>query len=138
MAHLPQAQSTTRQNVPRSEQNLNLVIFGIQESKKGTPRHIRIDEHLKAVTATLEKLDSNIDDCHRLGKYSEQAHSPCPILAKFNRAIDVSRVLSKWSVLPPVIIKCDMTREECKLEAILLKQRWLLIQSGTSKKAITK
>ena len=128
--------------IPRHNTNLNLVVYGVQESKKGTPRHIRVEEDLKSVTSTLSSIDNAIDDhfirdCIRLGKYKEDAHSPRPILAKFVRSTDVSRLLSKRSKLRhPTIIKPDMTPSQRYQEAVLLKQRWLLIQDGTPKQSI--
>lgn len=86
---------------PHSDRNSNVVI-----SKKGTPR---VAEDLESITATLTKIDSTINDytirdCYRLGKYSENARSPRPILAIFNRSIDASKVLSRRSSLPPPFI----------------------------------
>ena len=71
------------------------------------------------------------------GKYQEQHRHPRPILIRFNRAIDVSLLLSKTSSLPNGIrIKPDMTREERLIKSILLKERWALIQRETERKAI--
>ena len=131
-----------RPQVHRTDRSLNLVIFGIKESKRGTHRHTRSIEDLASVTATLAELDTNLDDfsirvCYRLGKFSDQARFPRPILVKFNRAMDVARILSNRSKLrSPVVIKPDLTPEQRSQEAALLKQRWRLIQSGTPKKSI--
>ena len=122
--------------------NLNLVVYGVQESKKGTLRHVRVEEDLKSVTTALSSIDNAIDDhsirdCIRLGKYKQDARSPRPILAKFVRSTDVSRLLSKRSKLRhPIIIKPDMTPSQRYQEAVLLKQRWLLTQDGTPKQSI--
>ena len=128
--------------LPRPDRSLNLVFYGIPESKKGTPKHIRSSDDLSFVTDILSKADTKIDNfsiriCHRLGKYKEHAPSPRPILVTFNRASDVSHILHKRSSLPSnFVIKPDMTPEQRAREALLLKQRWLLIQSGTPKKDI--
>ena len=46
------------------------------------------------------------------------------VLTRFNRAIDVTLLLSKTSSLPSGIkIKPDMTPEEQHIESILLKER---------------
>ena len=132
----------TSASIPRLDTNLNLVVYGVQESKKGTPRHIRVEEDLKSVTTALSSIDNAIDDhsirdCIRLGKYKEDARSPRPILAKFVRSTDVSRLLSKRSKLRhPIVIKPDMTPSQRHQEAVLLKQRWLLTQDGTPKQSI--
>ena len=137
---LPVSNTTTL--VSRPDTNLNLVIYGIQESRKGSPKHIRAEEDLESVTTTLSNIDDAIDDysirdCIRLGKYKENARSPRPILAKLFRPTDVSRLLSKRSKLQhPIVIKPDMTPTQRSQEAILLKQRWLLMQSGTPKQSI--
>ena len=62
---------------------------------------------------------------------------PRPILVSFNRAIDVSTLLSKTSSLPNGIqIKRDMTKDERLVESILVKERWALIQKKTERKSI--
>ena len=79
----------------------------------------------------------SIRDLHQLGKYQEQHRRPRPILITFNRAIDVSLLLSKTSSLPNGIwIKPDMTREERLIKLILQKERWALIQRETERKTI--
>jgi len=55
------------------------------------------------------------------------------ILIRFNRAIDVSLLLSKTRFLPSGIwIKPVMTPEEQLIESILLKERWGLIQKESN------
>ena len=78
-----------------------------------------------------------IKDCFRLGKFNPQRSQPRPILVKFVRIADVSRILSNKSVLsPPIRIKPDMSPEERLRDSILLKERWSLIQSGIPKNDI--
>ena len=137
-----QPSSFPRVPIARSDRSLNLVVYGIPECKKGTPKHNRFSNDLTSVTNSLTSLDPiigdySIKDCHRLGKYSTQTSHPQPILVKFNRASDVSQILYKRSCLsPPIIIKPDLTPEQRAQEALLLKQRWQLIQSGISRKNI--
>jgi len=46
-------------------------------------------------------------------------------------------VLSKARFLPKEIrIKPDKSQEERQIESVLLKERWVLIQAGTERKAI--
>ena len=114
----------------------------MQESRKGTPRHTRVEQDLQSVTATLSTIDNAIDhhsirDCIWLGKCKEDARFPRPILARFVRSTDVSRVLSKRAKLShPIAIKPDLTPTQRHQEAVLLKQRWLLTQDGTPKQSI--
>lgn len=138
----PPIAHTTRSNALRTDRNLNLVIYGIQECNKGTPRHVRSADDLESVTSTLASVDASLNDfsirdCFRLGKYNEIARTPRPILAKFNRATDVSNILSKRSSLPQsIVVKPDMTPEQRSQEAVLLKERWLQMQSGVPKQSI--
>jgi len=53
-------------------------------------------------------------------------------LLKLNRAVDVISVLSNLGA-KSVSIKPDMTPEERKIEGLLLKERWSLLQSGVDK-----
>ena len=102
----------------RSDHSINLVVYGILECKKGTPKYMQLSTDLTAVTNTFTTLDTNIGDysirdCYRLGKYSMNTRRPRPILVKFNRVSDVSQILYKRSNLPPlIIIKADLTPEQ--------------------------
>ena len=42
------------------ERKFNVIIIGLRESSKGTPRRIRLTSDLTAITATLSSLDSSI------------------------------------------------------------------------------
>lgn len=127
---------------PQQDRKFNVVIYGIEECAKGMPRHERSGLDLSNISRIITKVDENINplsirDLHRLGKYQEQSKRPRPILVRFNRAIDVSILLSKASSLPNSIrIKPDLTPDERKTESILLKERWALIQKETERKAI--
>ena len=51
--------------------------------------------------------------------------------------MDASSILSKRSDLPNgIFVKPDMTPEEQRTEASLLKERWLLMQKGINKNDI--
>ena len=126
----------------RPDRRFNLVIFGIKESPKGTKRHIRSADDIKAATSILSSINPSISefsirDCYRLGKYSEDRHRP--VLTTMNRANDVSSVLAnrrQLSNLPNISIKPDMSPQARKVESILLKQRRDLISSGTDARSI--
>ena len=50
---------------------------------------------------------------------------------------DVSKVLAKRSLIqPPYSVKPYLSKEEQRCESALLKERWSLIQSGTSRESI--
>ena len=90
--------------------------------------YIDIDGSLKSCS---------IKDCYRLGRYKVDQVKPRPILVKFVRIEDVSKVLAnRWVAKSPILVKPDMTKEERVRESVLLKQRWSLICSGVPKRAI--
>ena len=124
------------------DRKFNIVMYGIDECEKGAPRNERSGRDLSSVIETITKVNANVSplsirDLHRLGKYQEQSRRPRPILIKFNRAIDVSILLSQTSTLPSGIrIKPDMNPEERQIESLLLKERWSLIQKDINRKVI--
>ena len=134
-----QVHSVSRSSV--SDRKYNLVIYGILECDKGTPRSRHLETDTINVFTVITNVDSSIHlqrvrDCFRLRKYSDNGR-PRPILAKLNRTADVSSVLSKWGSLnKPIYIKPDLSLEDRCLEVILLKERWSLIQSGTNRRDI--
>ena len=76
-------------------------------------------------------------DCYRLGKYKAQQPRPRPILVKLRRTLDVNTILAnKGSLSSPLIIKPDLSQEERAREAVLLKERWSLLQQGYERKMI--
>ena len=95
-----------------------------------------------SIVSILSSLDGSIQsqsikDCFRLGKFSPSSSRPRPILIKFVRAADVASIFSKKRNLThPYSIKPDMPRDQRLLESVLMKERWSLIQSGTSRKDI--
>ena len=126
----------------QGDRKYNIVIYGIKECSKGTPRNERLSHDLDQVTSVITKGEISINplsirDILRLGKYHDQSTKPCPILVKLNRTIDVSLLLSQAKSLPKDLrIKPDMSKEERLIESLLLKERWSLIQSGIECKAI--
>ena len=127
----------------QADRKFNIVIYGISECSKGTPRHERLKHDLDKVTQIVAEGENSISplsirDLFRLGKYCDQLSKPRPILVRLTRTIDVSLLLSKARTLPKEIrIKPSMTREERLTESLLLKERWSLIQSSSfERKAI--
>ena len=60
-----------------------------------------------------------------------------PILVQIFRTVDITSVLTKrGSLSKAYYIKADMTQEQHRLEIILMRERWKLIQSGVSRTRI--
>ena len=120
----------------------NVVLYGVEECRSGMSRSTRLESDLTSVVRVFSTLDSSIQsqsvrDCHRLGKFSPGASRPRPILVKFIRAADVSRIFSKrGSLSSPFFIKPDRSCSERVQASILMRERWHLIQSGLDRKNI--
>ena len=106
-----QPSSTTKVTNRANEGNpmFNVVIYGIDECSKGTPRREQFNHDLDKVTTIVTETESRINplsirDILRLGKYHDHSQKPRPVLVRFNRAIDMSLLLSKAS-------KCQNTSE---------------------------
>jgi hypothetical protein len=120
------------------DKKFNLVIYGIPENEKGTTRNNRLENDLSKCSSVVRKINPEIStdpirDTIRLGKYSESRHRP--ILLRFARAIDVSKILSSrknLATVPGVSIKPQLSPWERKVESVLLKERRCLIDSGVS------
>ena len=126
-----------------TDRKFNLVIFGIDESPNGTNRSDRAKFEVDSTVSILTKINANINptsirDCFRLGKYKQNPRRPQPILVKLNRAMDVADILSNRSSIDNrnISIKPDLSPQDQQKEALLLKERWSLIQSGVNKSDI--
>ena len=117
-------------------------MYGIKECPSGTPISERNRHDINESLSIFSKLDSaiqhfSIKDSLRLGKYKNNSQRPRLVLVKMNRLMDASFILSKRSDLPNgIFVKPDMTPEEQRTEALLLKERWLLMQKGINKNDI--
>ena len=130
--------------VSPEERKFNVIIYGIKECKKGTPRHMRMNKDMKSVSEIIQSICPDITcqairDSVRLGRYTEGRNRP--LLAKLNRSCDVLSILASRQKLvqsetPGVFIKPHQSPHERSTEATLLRQRRLLIESGTDKKDI--
>ena len=137
-------QTTASESTKRisPDQKFNIVMYGIKESPPNTNRPTRLDQDLTNITLVFSQTDlpleqSSIRDCHRLGKFNEATTKPRPILITFLRSGDASLALSKISSFKgPVRIKPDLSPEERTREAVLMKQRWSLIQRGAERRRI--
>jgi len=134
--------SNNREARVQEDCKYNVVVYGIKECGKGTPRQERLNHDLEKVTSIVTEGENSINplsicDLLRPGKYHEKSKQPRPILVKLNQTINVSQVQSKARFLSKEIrIKPDMSQEERQIESLLLKERWVLIQAGTECKVI--
>ena len=124
------------------DRKFNLVFYGIEESPSNTARSERLKAELSGILGIINNIVSKIDtnsikDYHRLGKYNPNRSKPRPILVKFLRSADVTSILfEKSNLASPFSIKIDMTVEEKKIEGLLLKERWELLQKGIDRSQI--
>ena len=105
------------------ERKFNVVLYGVEESPKGTLKSTRLGEDLNKTASVLSGVDqssnsSSIKDIYRLGRYSAENRKPRPLLVKFIRATDANKALSKRgsSQGTTVVIKPDMSPQERKCE----------------------
>ena len=97
-----------------------------------------VDKAVSVFSALDQSITSHsIKDMFRLGRFSTERKQPRPLLVKFIRAADASKILSKRGLVRrPVLIKPDMYPEEREKESTLLRERWSLIQSGVPRETI--
>lgn len=126
-----------------SDRKFNIVVFGVSELPGGSSRFLRNNHDFQEVSSILSNLElgpnqsSSIRDCHRLGKYVSDSLRPRPLLVQLNSTADVYKVLSKRHNVPSsVSIKPDLSPANRKIEALLLKERWQLIESGVDRRSI--
>ena len=137
------SENKPQSNSQFSDRKFNLVIYGIDESPSGTNQSERVKHDVDSSVPILTKINGNINptsirDCFRLGKYKQNQNLLRPILVKLNRAMDVTNILSNRSSIDNnnITIKPDMNPQDQRKEALLLKERWSLIQSGVSRSDI--
>ena len=132
------AEVSTLQN----ERRFNIVISGVEECSKGTSRKDRLKHDFNEITTLITNLDSQIEsstvrDHLRLGKFDPKSKRPRRILVKLTRTSEVSSILSKsGSVRAPLRIEPDLSPQDRKMKAALMKERWTLLQSGLNRKDI--
>ena len=133
----------THKNKPSSDnRKFRLVVYGINECPKGTPRHSRFLQDVKSAGEVLSSVDNSVTvqsvrDCFRLGKYSPDWN--CPLMVHLNRSCDVVVILSnrrKLASSPAIRIKPALSPSEKKAEKILLNERRRLIDAGIDHKQI--
>ena len=121
----------------------NAVFFGIPECDTGTTKLERVKQDfcrvfdICSVAVPFINPNNAICDTVRLGKYSTDLTRPRPVLVKFNSATYVSNLLNNKKQCPKgVTLKPDLPPEARKVESLLLKERWQLIQNGKDRKDI--
>ena len=143
-AALPRSGSQRQNGGNNNDRKYNVVVYGITECPKGTPRLNRFEEDLNKAMSAFSYLDLSIDpksikDIYHLGKFSTENKKPRPLLVKFIHVSDASAVLSSKGPQGQkhhFVIKPDMLPNERRSESLLLKERWGLIQSGTPRENI--
>ena len=129
---------------PVQERKFYVVVFGIQELPGGSSRFAREKHDFSKLSQIFSDLENNSDhsssirDCHRLGRYVKGESSCRPLLVTLNSTRDVRSILQSYnnSSDTSITIKADLSTLERKVNAILLKERWMLITSGIDRKLI--
>ena len=140
--HTPLTVDAGKKQRYHPDKKFNIVVYGIDECSKGTPRHNRLINDVHKVVSVLSSVDitiqsQSIKDCLRLGKFNPNQQHPRPLLVRFVRITDASNILSKRKdFYSPISIKPDMSPAERLRDSILLKERWKLIQSGVARSDI--
>ena len=143
-SHLQASGNTKRSNSSHVDKRFNIVIYGLNECPKGSPRHIRIIKDTELACKAIKSIcpdmsDFAVCDCLRIGRYSEERTRP--LVVKFTRSCDVATVFANRykipkSESPNISIKPFMSRAERNQESTLLKERRALIESGVDRKTI--
>ena len=143
-SHLQASGNTKRSNSSHVDKRFNIVIYGLNECPKGSPRHIRITKDTELACKAIKSIcpdmsDFAVCDCLRIGRYSEERTRP--LVVKFTRSCDVATVFANRykipkSESPNISIKPFMSRAERNQESTLLKERRALIESGVDRKTI--
>ena len=124
-----------------SDRKSNVIVYGVEECQPNTFKPVRLQKDFDSVSKILNSIaaidPSSIMDCYRLGKCKAQQPRPRPLLVKLRRTLDANTILAnKGSLSSPLIIKPDLSPEERAREAVLLKERWSLLQQGYERKMI--
>ena len=137
-----ESRTTTMFRADHADRKYNIILYGVDKCPPGSSRASRLESDLSNAASVLSSVENTIrsqsvKDCYRLGKFSSSSTHPRPILIKMIRASDVAKVMSKKHLLTrPHFLKQDMSREHRAVEAVLLKERWKLIQSGVPRNHI--
>ena len=126
-----------------ADSRFNIVISGIAESPKGTPRLARISSDASAIMDVLSEVSQDghppvfARDCRRLGRYRQDSSTPRPLLVTLNSTFGVSSVLSNCHCLiSRVSIRPDLSFTARKERGLYSRERRKLIDTGVNKSCI--
>ena len=100
------------------DRKYNVVLFGVEECKKGTSRSVRLQSDLENAVSVLSSITPSVQcesvkDLFHLGKFDSSSQHSRPILVKLIRSADVSNILAnRGSLSPPFVIKPDRSSDE--------------------------
>jgi len=126
-------------SISSNDRQFNVVVYGIDECPTNTIRPAHLKQDYNSVFSIFSGLGvipdpGTILDCY---KCKSQPSRPRLILVKFRSVIHVNQVLAnKGSLSSPIFIKPDLSPDERAREAILLKERWALLQKGYGRNMI--
>ena len=92
-----QRSSTANVDIRSQERKFNVVLYGVDESPRGSLKSTRLREDLNKATSVLSGVDQSINSSsiNRLGRYSTENKKPRPLLVKFIRFTDASSPFKK-------------------------------------------
>ena len=136
------ASSSLQNKASNPDRKFCVVVYGLNENPKGTPKHCRISNDVKSASELNQPLcpeltEQSIRDCSRLGKYTSDHN--WPLLIQLFRSCDASSILLNRRTLvqtPKVFIKPYMSHKERTTESTLLRERRSLINSGIERSSI--
>ena len=126
----------------QTERKFNVVIYGIKECPRGTPRNERLKMDDASISSSLKQFIPTfsplcIKESLRLGKYKADSNHPRPLLVKLNCISDVNQILAnRKHTTGNIYVKPDLSPEARKIESLLLAERRALINSSTDRKSI--
>ena len=134
--------SSLQNKASNPDRKFCVVVYGLNENPKGTPKHCRISNNVKSASELIQPLcpeltEQSIRDCSRLGKYTSDRNRP--LLIQLFRSCDASSILLNRRTLvqtPKVFIKPYMSHKERTTESTLLRERRSLINSGIERSSI--
>ena len=109
---------------------------------RGASRTVRLRHDFDEIMSLITNLDSQIEssmvrDHLHLGKFDPKSKHPRKILVKFTITSEVSCILFKsGNVRAPLHVEPDLSPQDRRIKAALMKERWTLLQSGMDRKDI--
>ena len=87
--------SSLQNKASNPDRKFCVVVYGLNENPKGTPKHCRISNDVKSASELNQPLcpeltEQSIRDCSRLGKYTSDRNRP--LLIQLFRSCDASSI----------------------------------------------